>query len=71
MHNQFIVGDGEAGLQIAMTHELDLIVLDIALPKLDGCQLMQALREHLRWTPVLMLTARDTENDIICGFDLG
>jgi DNA-binding response OmpR family regulator len=63
--------DGETGLQIAMTHELDLIVLDIGLPKLDGCQLMQALREHARWTPVLMLTARDREDDIIRGFDLG
>jgi DNA-binding response OmpR family regulator len=63
--------DGEAGLQIATTHDFDAIVLDIGLPKLDGYQLMQALRAKARATPVLMLTARDTEEDIIHGLDLG
>jgi DNA-binding response OmpR family regulator len=63
--------DGETGLEIATAHELDAIVLDIGLPKLDGFALMQSLRARARMTPVLMLTARDTEDDIIRGLDLG
>jgi len=63
--------DGETGLEIAMAHEFDSIVLDIGLPHLDGYGLMQALRARGRTTPVLMLTARDKEDDIIRGLDLG
>jgi DNA-binding response OmpR family regulator len=63
--------DGETGLEIAKLHELNAIVLDIGLPKLDGYQLMQALRACGRLTPVLMLTARDTEDEIIRGLDVG
>jgi DNA-binding response OmpR family regulator len=63
--------DGETGLEIATAHEFDAIVLDIGLPKLDGYALMQALRARARTTPVLMLTARDTEDDIIHGLDVG
>ena len=56
---------------MAMTHELDAIVLDIGLPKMNGYELMQALRAGARPTPVLMLTARDTEDEIIRGLDVG
>jgi DNA-binding response OmpR family regulator len=63
--------DGEKGLEMASAHELDAIVLDIGLPKLDGFALVRALRARARRTPVLMLTARDTEDDIIRGLDLG
>jgi DNA-binding response OmpR family regulator len=63
--------DGETGLEMATVHELDAIVLDIGLPKLDGYALMLALRARARMTPVLMLTARDTEDEIVCGLDLG
>lgn len=64
-------GDGETGLEIATAHEFDAIVLDIGLPKLDGYALMHALRERARMTPVLMLTPRDTEDEIIHGLDAG
>jgi DNA-binding response OmpR family regulator len=63
--------DGETGLEMASAHEFDAIVLDIGLPKLDGIGLMRALRGSARMTPVLMLTARDTEDDIIRGLDVG
>jgi DNA-binding response OmpR family regulator len=63
--------DGETGLEIAMAHEFDSIVLDIGLPRLDGYGLIHSLRSSGRRTPVLMLTARDTEDDIIRGLDLG
>ncbi len=63
--------DGDAGLEIALAHEFDAIVLDIGLPRRDGYELARALREHKSTTPVLMLTARDAEDDIIRGLDLG
>jgi DNA-binding response OmpR family regulator len=61
--------DGETGLEIATVHEFDSIVLDIGLPQMNGFELMKALRAQARRTPVLMLTARDTEDDIIRGLD--
>lgn len=63
--------DGETGLEIATAHEFDSIVLDIGLPRLDGYALTQTLRKRGIATPVLMLTARDGEDDIIRGLDLG
>jgi DNA-binding response OmpR family regulator len=63
--------DGETGLEIAMAHAFDAVVLDIGLPRMDGYTVMQRLRAQARTTPVLMLTARDTEDDIIRGLDLG
>ena len=63
--------DGVTGLELASVHDFDSIVLDIGLPRLDGYGLTSALRLRGRATPVLMLTARDTEDDIIRGLDLG
>ena len=63
--------DGETGLEIATAHTFDAVVLDIGLPRMDGYTVMQALRARAQLTPVLMLTARDTEDDIIRGLDLG
>jgi len=63
--------DGETGLEIATAHAFDAVVLDIGLPRMDGYNVMLALRARARMTPVLMLTARDTEDDIIRGLDLG
>lgn len=63
--------DAEAGLEIAVAHHFDAIVLDIGLPRMDGYGLMQALRTRACMTPVLMLTARDAEDDIIRGLDAG
>jgi DNA-binding response OmpR family regulator len=63
--------DGETGLEIAMTYQFDAILLDIGLPRRDGYELMRALRELACPARVLMLTARDGEDDIIRGLDLG
>jgi DNA-binding response OmpR family regulator len=63
--------DGETGLEIATAHAFDAVVLDIGLPRMNGYSVMQAMRARARMTPVLMLTARDTEDDIIRGLDLG
>ncbi len=63
--------DGEDGLHMALTNPYDLIILDLMLPRLDGLELLRRLRAAGRRTPVLVLTARDTTEDIIRGLDLG
>ena len=63
--------DGETGLEIATSYEFDAILLDIGLPRLNGYELIRMLRERACSTRVLMLTARDGEDDIIRGLDLG
>lgn len=63
--------DGETGLEIALAHQFDCIVLDIGLPKLDGYGVIRALRSRGMMAPILILTARDAEDDIIRGLELG
>ena len=63
--------DAETGMELALAHQFDVIVLDVGLPRMNGYELLQALRAQNCSTPVLMLTARDTEDDIIRGLDLG
>lgn len=64
--------DGVHGLQLALAHDYDLLVLDLALPGLDGLELCRRLREQqARRVPVLMLTARDTLADKLQGFANG
>jgi DNA-binding response OmpR family regulator len=63
--------DGESGLAAALSHEFDAILLDIGLPHRDGYSVAQVLRERKCATPILILTARDAEDDIIRGLDLG
>jgi DNA-binding response OmpR family regulator len=63
--------DGETGLELASSCEFDTIVLDIGLPRRDGYEVIGVLRQRCCTARVLMLTARDAEDDIIRGFDLG
>ena len=64
-------GDGEAGFRLACGGEYDVIVLDLMLPKLNGYQVCQRLRQAGDWTPVLILTAKDGEYDEADGLDSG
>ena len=64
--------DGLGGLHLAVTQTYDLIVLDVMLPGIDGFQICTRLREDARIDiPVIMLTARDTLDDRIQGFNTG
>ena len=63
--------DGEVGLRLALEKMFDLIVLDWMLPKMDGLSLLKDLRGKKIMTPVLMLTAKDTVEDIVAGLDSG
>jgi DNA-binding response OmpR family regulator len=64
--------DGVTGLHLASSGQFDCIVLDIGLPRVDGNALCRRLREDARIdTPVLMITARDTLEDKLKGFEHG
>ncbi|MEQ1776675.1 MAG: response regulator transcription factor [Burkholderiales bacterium] len=64
--------DGVTGLHLASSAAFDCIVLDVSLPRLDGNTLCRRLREEARVdTPVLMITARDTLDDKLKGFEHG
>jgi DNA-binding response OmpR family regulator len=56
--------DGEEAISMALNEQYDLILLDFMLPKRNGPQVVKALRERGRLTPIVMLTARDTPEDI-------
>lgn len=64
--------DGVTGLHLAVTQSFDVMVLDVMLPGMDGLALCRKLRSGARFhTPVLMLTARDTLDDTLEGFEAG
>lgn len=64
------VHDGENGVKKALNQSFDAIILDVMLPKLNGFEVLKAIREHLE-TPVLMLTARGEDIDRIVGLEIG
>jgi DNA-binding response OmpR family regulator len=66
-----VAGNGAAALDIAQTFPFDVIVLDVMLPGMDGFTVARRLRESRNRTPILMLTARDTNQDVIAGLNLG
>ncbi len=63
--------DGEAGLAAALNDGPDLILLDIMLPKLNGYEICRAVRARGLDIPIIMLTAKGQEEDIIRGLNLG
>ena len=63
--------DGQTGLQLAMEQDPDLVLLDLMLPKMNGFDVCRELRSAGRSTPVIMLTAREEENDKVLGLELG
>jgi DNA-binding response OmpR family regulator len=63
--------DGQAGLQLALAQAPDLILLDIMLPRVNGYEICRCLREKGLEMPIVMLTAKGQEEDIILGLNLG
>lgn len=64
--------DGKTGLQLALTHDFEAIVLDLFLPGMDGLQVCEQIRaQAMRHIPILMLTARDQLEDKLEGFRRG
>jgi DNA-binding response OmpR family regulator len=65
------VSDGPSALHQATEGDYDAVLLDVMLPGMDGFEVLRRLREAERWTPVLMLTARDSVPDRVRGLDDG
>jgi DNA-binding response OmpR family regulator len=65
-----VMRDGEAGLVRALAEPMDLVILDIMLPKLDGWEVCRAIRAYSQ-VPILLLTGLDQEQHKIRGLDLG
>ena len=63
--------DGEQGLNAALAENPDLIILDIMLPKVNGFDICSRVRKNNIDTPIIMLTAKGEESDIILGLNLG
>ena len=65
------VDDGEAGLREGLSGSFDLVVLDVMLPSMSGFEVCEELRAVERELPILMLTARGSEEDVLRGFRAG
>ena len=63
--------DGEIGLYMAEVNEYDLIVLDLMIPKIDGLEVLRRVRGNRNSVPILVLTAKDSVEDIVRGLDAG
>lgn len=72
--NRYVIDvaiDGQAGLDLATVVEYELILLDVQIPKLDGISLCQKLRSQGYYKPILLLTANDSDAEVVAGFDAG
>ena len=63
--------DGDEGYRTATADDYDVIILDVMLPEMNGYEVCRVLRKDGNQTPILMLTARDAERDIVEGLDVG
>ncbi|MER2118452.1 MAG: response regulator transcription factor, partial [Enterococcus casseliflavus] len=63
--------DGQEGLDLALEHSYDFIILDVMLPSIDGIAITQKLRQEKNDTPILILTAKDDQVDRIIGLEIG
>ncbi len=71
-HTVDFAADGITGLHLAVTNNYSVIILDLMLPGIDGLEVCRKLRESaIEHIPVLMLTARDTLEDVVEGFEAG
>ncbi|RYF69556.1 MAG: response regulator [Cytophagaceae bacterium] len=63
--------DGQMGRNMALSNSYDVIILDVNLPKLNGFDVVQSIRQEKNQTPVLMLTAMGSVDDKLTGFESG
>jgi DNA-binding response OmpR family regulator len=66
-----VARDGEAGLNAALAGNAELIILDVMLPKINGFEICSRVRSRKLDMPIIMLTAKDQEQDIVTGLNLG
>ena len=63
--------DGKEGYMEAVNGNYDVIILDIELPGMDGIEICRRLRSEGKSTPIIMLTSRGTQDDVVSGLDYG
>ena len=63
--------DGEAGLELTMSNQFNLVILDLMLPKIDGLEICRRIRSSPVYTPILMLTCKSSEIDRVLGLEMG
>ncbi len=69
-YETFYASDGLAALEIFEHEDVDLVILDLMLPKLNGEEVCRRIREKSS-VPIIMLTAKSSESDVVAGLDLG
>ena len=69
-HSVLTVADGRAALDVARTRRPDLLILDVMLPDVDGLDVCRIVRAESS-VPILLVTARTAEEDMLLGLDLG
>lgn len=70
-YNVLVAANGERGLALAVESKPNLIILDLMLPKMNGYEICRRLRREKLETPILMLTAKAEESDVVLGLELG
>src|ERR1700734_1843512 len=74
LHEEFeavAVESGSKGVQAAKTGQIDLVIMDVGLPDIDGREAVRILRKNGFKAPIIMLTGHDTDSDIILGLESG
>lgn len=70
-HSVLVAYDGQRALKLGLAAEIDVILLDVMLPRMDGLSVLRRLREARLHTPVIIVSARDAGPDIVRGLDCG
>jgi two-component system, OmpR family, alkaline phosphatase synthesis response regulator PhoP len=70
-YHVLVAEDGEAGLNTILNAKPDLVLLDLMLPKINGYEVCRLVRKEGLDTPIIMLTAKGEESDIVLGLNLG
>ena len=70
-YNVIVAYDGEVGCNKALEEKPDLVILDLMLPKLNGYEVCKILKEKIPDLPIIMLTAKSQEAEIVTGLELG
>lgn len=70
-YSTVVAHDGETALDLASNYRLDALILDVMLPKMNGFAVLEQLRRAANKVPTILLTARDSNQDIVHGLDLG
>jgi len=70
-HAVLVAYDGQQALEVVRSADCDVILLDVMLPRVDGLAVIRTLRAEKRFTPTIIVSARDAMNDIVRGLDSG